>query len=268
MKQLFIPIVFLLVSCSNSLDNDNNFLNIDLKPPVLQNVLINDEKSLTIYFDEPVFFNREDYQSEPDLALENWTQSEHSIVFHFKDDQVPGKMYKCRSDVKDKNGNMLSFIIRYYGWNPFIPDVVINEFNPEGSGNNPDSIELFVSSEGNTAGLTIFLGTSNNFKDYYILPSVDVSAGDYIIVHMRPEGDSGEITESIDKTVSTGKLASDLAWDLWVDGDKGLSGKNGVISLYTNPFGTIIDAVPYSNRVTADSEDYRKRQIIPVLKII
>lgn len=256
MKIILILLLLILVSCNNTL-SDSSFLNMDFKPPTLESVFINDSSSLTIYFDEPAFFDSEDYKSDPELNLQSWSMDDQSLIYHFSEDQVPGKMYKCRSDVRDERGNTLSFIIRYYGWNPNIPSLVINEFNPEGSGNNPDAIELFALGGGNTAGVTIFLGTANNFSDSYTLPSLTVEQGDYIIIHMRPEGLTGEVTESTDKTESTGKLASDTAWDLWVDGDKAVSGKNGIISLYTNPFGSIIDAVPYSNRVTADSEDYR-----------
>jgi hypothetical protein len=256
MKLILISLIFLFVSCSNSL-NDSGFLDIDLKPPVLQNILIENSTSLTLNFDEAVYFEKDDYKSDPQLNLQSWTIEENTLIFNFNENQEPGRMYKCRSDVKDESGNILSFIIRYYGWNPQIPPLLINEFNPEGSGNNPDSIELYVSGDGNTAGVTLFLGTADFFSEKYVLPSLDVQQGDYIIVHMRPEGLSGEITETDDKAVSTGKLASDMAWDLWVEGDKPVSGKNGIISLYTNPFGTVIDAVPYSNRVTGDSEDYR-----------
>lgn len=256
MKLILISLIVLLVSCSNTLNNEE-FLNMDLKPPVLQNIILKNSTSLTIRFDEIVSFDNNAYKSEPQLDLQSWTIEEKSLTLLFSEDQKPGKMYKCRSDVKDKRGNSLSFIIRYYGWNPQIPPLLINEFNPEGSGNNPDAIELYAAGAGNTAGVTLFLGTANFFSESYIMPDLDVHQGDYIIIHMRPEGLSTEINEKDDKTESKGKLASDSAWDLWVGGDKPVSGKNGMISLYTNPFGTIIDSVPYSNRLTADSEDYR-----------
>ena len=256
MKLILFAIIILFASCSNSL-NTSDFLNIDLKPPVLQTINIENSTSLTIDFDEAVLFNKDDYKSEPQLDLKSWTLEGNSLILQFNENQEPGQMYTFRSDVHDESGNTLSFIIRFYGWNPHIPPLLINEFNPEGSGNNPDSIELFAVGNGNTAGVSLFLGTSDFFSEKYVLPSLEVQTGDYIIIHMRPEGLSGEITETDDKTVSTGKLASDLAWDLWVDGDKPVSGKNGVISLYTNPFGSLIDVVIYSSRVTADSEDYR-----------
>lgn len=254
---LFITlIVFLLLSCREPFQAEN-YLNRDLKPPVLQNVVLQDNSSLTIVFDEPVLFDEEDYISTPQLPLSSWTTEENRITFFFSEQQTPGKMYKCRSDVRDNTGNELSFLIRYYGWNSRIPALLINEFNPEGSGNNPDTIELYAGESGNTAGVALFLGTADNFQEQFVLPSLEVQQGDYIIIHMRPEGLTGEVTESEDKTVSTGKLASDKAWDIWVERDKPVSGKNGIISLYTNPFGTIIDTVVYSNRVSADSEDYQ-----------
>lgn len=252
---IFVSILFL--SCSGALNNGDYFSSIDLKPPVLKKIQIEGSKDLLIEFDEPVFFNNLDYISDPKLPLESWASVGDSLTFHFIQEQQAGVMYKCRSDVSDNSGNTLSFIIRYYGWNPDIPDLIINEFNPEGSGNNPDTIELYSRNNGNTAGMTIFLGTANNGNTYYVLPSLEVEKDDYIIIHMRPEGVNGEINETEDKTLSTGKLSSDSAWDLWVDGDKPVSGKNGIISLYSNPFGEIIDAVVYSNRVSADSEDYR-----------
>ncbi|MBB6481114.1 hypothetical protein [Spirochaeta isovalerica] len=249
-------LISMLISCSEPFNNNGDLLP-DLKPPELNKIELTDNRTLTLDFSEPVSFDDSTFFSEPDLSLESWDSAGNRLTIHFSDEQIPGKMYKCRSDVLDEKGNRLSFLIRFYGWNQNLPDMIINEFNPEGSGNNPDTVELYVAGEGNTAGAALFLGTSKHFTSYFVLPSLEVSPGDFIIVHLRPEGLPEEINESGSKSVSGGKLASDLAWDIWADEDMPLSGSNGLISLYTNPFGSIIDAVPYSNRVTADSEEYR-----------
>jgi hypothetical protein len=255
-KLFFIPVLLLVFSCSGALDESEYLFNIDLKPPVLQKVNITNSSTLTIEFNEPVDFCDSDYTCDPDLPLKSWSVSDNMLTLRFEQDQEAGLMYKFRSDVSDNSGNSLSFIVRYYGWNPDIPVLLINEFNPEGSGNNPDTIEIYSETGGNMAGVALILGTADHISESYVLPSLNVEAGDYIIVHMRPEGLSEEINEFDDKAVSGGKLSSDQAWDLWVDGDKPISGKNGVITLYSNLFGEILDAVPYSNRLTADSEDY------------
>lgn len=249
-------LLLILFSCSDPFGEDFP-LNGDLRPPVLENVELTDSSTISVTFDEAVNFSPETFGSEPELGLGEWTAEENRLTVRFSENQVPGKMYRFRSDVTDKSGNRLSFLIRFYGWNPDLPGVLINEFNPEGSGNNPDTIELFATSGGNMAGIGLFLGTSRFYSDSFVFPDLQVETGDYIIVHMRPEGTVDEITETDDKAVSGGKLSFDSAWDIWVDGDKPLSGSNGLITLYSNPFGKIMDAVPYSDRVTADSEDYR-----------
>lgn len=255
MLLLFISILFLVISCSEPF-NENDLLSLDLKPPLLEEVHISNSRSLIIHFDEPVQFNDNSYQSDPFLSFDSWSAEENKLTIYFTEDQVSGRMYKIRGEVEDERGNSLSFLIRFYGWNPRMPQVLINEFNPEGSGNNPDTIELFVQEEGNTAGLTVFTGTSNYYNELFVLPSLEVEQGDFIILHLQPEAIAEEVTETTDKTLSGGKLSSPEAWDIWVTDDMKLSGKNGLISVYTNPFGSIMDAVPYSNRVSADSEDY------------
>ena len=256
MALIILFLILSLFSCNDPFNEDSTML-IDLKPPQLQNVTLKSSRELTVYFDENVSFSKDSYFSEPDLPVESWETGEKFLTLQFSETQVPGKMYKCRCDVEDEKGNRLSFLIRYYGWNNRIPSLLINEFNPQCSGNNPDTIELYAKDSGNTAGMTLFLGTSRYFSDYLVLPSLEVVAGDFIIVHLRPEGIDAEINESSEKDESGGLLSSDLAWDIWAKKDSPLSGSNGIITLYTNPFGTIVDAVPYSERVTADSEDYR-----------
>jgi len=256
MHLIFILMALVLFSCREPFNSDSSLMP-DLKPPVLQDIDMTGSRSLTITFDEPVSFEESTFFSEPNLVLESWSAMENSLTISFSEDQHPGKMYKCRCDVTDTKGNRLSFLIRFYGWNDRLPDLLINEFTPAGSGNNPDALELYVLSGGNTAGAALFLGTSRNYSDFYVLPELEVTAGDYIIVHLRPEGLTEEVDEQTLKNESGGKLSSDIAWDLWAGKDMPLSGSNGLICLYDNPFGKIIDAVPYSDRVTADSEDYR-----------
>ncbi len=256
MKLIIFPFLFFFYSCSGFLGN-RELIEIDLHPPVLQGVEVKDDRSLTIIFDEPVQMDVLDYKSDPSLVLSQCISTDNSLQLIFAEKQNRGEKYIFRGNVMDDKGNTLSFVLRFFGWNPLVPPVVINEFNPEGSGNNPDTIELFVAGDGNLAGVTLFTGTSNFHNSSYTLGDLSVIEGDYIIIHMRPKGGEDEINETVDKTESGGKLSSDNAWDIWVDGDKPLSGKNGLLSIYTNPYGKIIDAVPYSNRVSSDSEKNR-----------
>ena len=84
-----------------------------------------------------------------------------------------------------------------------------------------------------------------------------MAAGDYVLIHFKPEGIAAEVNEVGDRAASGGKDASDTAWDYWVPGGNGLSGNNGVITVYSNPEGEMIDGVLYSNRTSSSDATYR-----------
>ena len=118
-------------------------------------------------------------------------------------------------------------------------------------------VELYIKSSGNMAGISFFEGTKENFESKYVFPGIEVEEGDYIIIHCKPEGMPEEITEISAKNISGGIDSSDSAWDIWPSGFSGLSGNNGVLSLYTRPGGELIDCFLYSNRTSASDEKYR-----------
>ncbi|OHD27290.1 MAG: hypothetical protein A2Y38_23955, partial [Spirochaetes bacterium GWB1_59_5] len=151
-------------------------------------------------------------------------------------------------------GNLSSFVLPYWGFNPDPPRLVINELITEGTSTHPDALELFVVEGGDCAGLAFFVGSPDDFEIRYLFPALSVETGDYIILHLKPQGLDAEIDEVDDKSVSGGIDANAAAWDLWYQGGDGaLSGKNGALSLCASPRGAILDAVLYSER-TAESD--------------
>ncbi len=107
------------------------------------------------------------------------------------------------------------------------------------------------------AGLTFYNGCSAEYDEKYVFPSMEVSEGDYIIIHAKPEGLPDEITETDVKDESGGKDCHDNAYDIWPSSFSGLSGNNGTLSVYTGPGGSLIDAFLYSNRTSSSDESYR-----------
>jgi hypothetical protein len=101
--------------------------------------------------------------------------------------------------------------------------------------------------------VVIYQGTSSSYDDRLVFPAFPIRAGQYLLVHFKPEGIPEEIDETGDPGISGGLDACDTAFDFWVPGGAGLSGNNGVISLYGNPGGAVVDGVVYSNR-TSDSD--------------
>ncbi|RLW69441.1 MAG: hypothetical protein B6D68_02035, partial [spirochete symbiont of Stewartia floridana] len=141
------------------------------------------------------------------------------------------------------------------GWNPRVPELLINEINPKGSKSTPDCAELFALTDGNLGGLMFVIGTEGNANDTLVFPAVEISKGDYIVIHTKPEGIPEEIDETEEVNASGGRLALETARDFWMRDAPGLPSNNGAVTLYQRKGGDIIDAVIWSNRADAPEED-------------
>jgi hypothetical protein len=152
--------------------------------------------------------------------------------------------------VRDEKGNTCSFLYHFYGYNPRIPAMVINELivsTPSTTVYN--QVEIAVHSDGNMGGVTLFEGTKSYADKTFIFPALEVRQGDFILVHfntIEAEGETNETGGS--KTAASGKGASATAWDFWLPGTGNLTKDNDVISLYTNPEGDLIDGILYTSK--------------------
>jgi hypothetical protein len=170
----------------------------------------------------------------------------------------PGIRYSVGAAVEDPQGNSLQLVAFAYGYNERIPELQINEFTTRRSSNHPEIAELLVLSDGNLGGLVVTNGTRSEYIDRYIFPSVEVEAGDYILLHFRPEGEAHEISEFGERIDRSGGLnAQDSARDIWITGAGGLPGNNGVLAIWQHPAGDAIDAVAWTNRTSGSDERYR-----------
>ncbi len=229
----------------------------DISPPVLLGAESLTTKSAILLFSEPVTPVDGSMTLAPTIQPSAVSCTDNTVVLDFSIDLTPGAPYFIESTVEDKTGNRTRFITQFYGFNPRVPKVVINEFITQGSGSHPDILELFVLEDGNLSGMCIVEGTTGYWSDRCILPSTDVTAGDFILVHFKPDGISAEINETTDRSASGGKDVSPAAWDYWVMGGNGLSGNNGVLTVYEKPEGRLLDGVLYSNRSSSSDQKYR-----------
>ncbi len=254
-RNLILFAALLIGGCS--LQNDGKILTEpDLSPPRLLNISPGEEAELLILFDEEICPESESITLNSGDRAGLTVRRGSTLCLQPERELIPGREYRAALTVEDMKGNSCRFVLPFWGWNPELPPLLINELNPDGSDTNPDCIELICLGAGSTAGLCLYYGTSRHYDYRYILPPLRIEAGDYIIIHCRREYTDGEISESTDKAVSTGKMSYDGAWDLWLPEDRGLSGSNGIVSIYDSPGGKIMDGVVYSNR-TSDPEDDR-----------
>lgn len=248
----------------------------DIRPPVFERLEHSDSRKIGISFNEAVRYREKTFRSRPVLTPQTITARENRLEILLGSPVRPGMRYTFRLTVEDRAGNSLGFLFRFYGHNGAVPDLLINEFNPEGTGNNPEVVELYARSAGNLGGLTFYRGLKDDFEDSFIFPAVTVQKGEFILLHthwdparypkdIRKENESGP-----DKTRAQARLSSDKSRDFWTTDLKGLSATNGVISLYDRPNGVLLDAVIYTNRTDrpAEKEKGWTRSLFPLARAL
>ncbi|RKX84660.1 MAG: hypothetical protein DRP58_06910 [Spirochaetes bacterium] len=251
-----ITLLTVINSCA-PLEDYRQFTDRDIRPPMFISMGSTNPNTLELQFSEKLLDKPEYLVFDPAMEITDFSVDMEKIQISFAEDLEPGGLYKIEITVCDLSGNSLTLIADFYGYNSNLPDLIINEFTSQGSSTNPDKVELRVLSDGNTAGICIYEGIDTEWKQRKILPSIDVHEDDYIIVHFKPAGTAEEIDETTSKDTSGGLNVHPEAWDLWVEGGSGLSGNNGTITMFTNPRGSLIDGILYSNRTSGSDENYR-----------
>jgi hypothetical protein len=236
--------------------SDTRAAEADLRPPQLQAVRSTGPSELSLEFDEEASLVPQKTSISPPLVVTEITGPGRQIEIR-GETQSPGRLYTLEAEAEDAKGNSASFVADFYGYNGQVPGLLINEFTPQGSGNHPDLVELKVLTAGDMGGAVLYQGTPGSFDNRIVFPPLEVAEGAFILVHWKPTGDPAEVNETEDMTASKGFDAADGAWDMWVADGKGLSGNNGVLSLYDRPGGKCLDGVLYSNRTSQSDELYR-----------
>ncbi|WP_020614080.1 hypothetical protein [Sediminispirochaeta bajacaliforniensis] len=251
----------LLISGCVPLEEPSLFDLGDLAPPIFLGLSQPDDRTLSLEFSEAVTAKegtvRITGSSGESVTVTQILDHKHTLDLTFV--QPPEAGIRCTAElsVSDEAGNSLDLLVPFYGINPDLPAMLINEITTQGSSSSPDMVELRVCEAGNLAGALLCEGIDGDCIQEIVFPPIEALAGDFVIIHFKPQGIEEEINETDDPAASGGLKAHPQAWDLWVQGGSGLSGNNGVIALYTRPGGPAIDAFLYSNRTSESDSDYR-----------
>jgi hypothetical protein len=229
---------------------------VDLCPPLVQAVESTAADRIDIEFDEEATLRADKTRISPSLTVATDGGSSRQVCL-VGQAQTPGLLYTLEAEAEDARGNSASFIAQFYGFNGNVPRLLINEVTPRGSGNHPDIAELRVMTDGDMGGVVLYIGTPDNFDARLVFPSFAVKNGQFILVHLKPAGIPAEVDETSSLKASGGFDASDTAYDFWLPDGRGISGTNGVLSLYERPGGACLDGLLYSNRTSQSDERYR-----------
>ena len=243
---------------------------VDLLPPVFQGIAATGPNSVAVHFDEPVSVTVEAVRIEPPVAVHDVSDPTEvdgatsvadatgefaAVVIVTEQPFAAGRRYTLHTTASDRRGNTTTFVAGFWGFNSRPPGLVINEFTPRGSKRRRDAIELYVTGAGNLGGVTLYDGVAGDYRDLVVLPPVEVAAGDYVVIHATTDGLGEDEVDGPDTSSHEQAVAG--AWDFWLAEGGGLSGNNGVITVYAAPDGALIDGVVYSNRTSESDDRYR-----------
>jgi hypothetical protein len=217
-----------------------------LRAPGVLGVSAEEDRVVKAVFDKEVWLDKSLLAIHPDLHIEEVKDGSSTVLVTLLENGLPGRRYTFEAMVKDARGNTTSFLYHFYGFNPRVPALLINEFITTSSTTVFTRMEIAVRSDGNMGGVTFFEGTKSYADKTFVFPSFEVKKDDYIVLHFKPDGLPGEIDETEDKTAATGKGASPTAFDFWAQGTGNLSKENDVLTLYSNPEGRLLDGVLYT----------------------
>ena len=254
-------LTFIMFSCAPVEVRDDDSIPDNLLPPKITGFSVSDSSRIEFIFSKQLVPSALVFEITPPLGTLSAQANGNSVIINLSEMQLPGFKYFIRGRVKDYIGNTLSFSADFYGFNPRVPDIIINEFTTNGSTTHPDMVELYIKSSGNMASVAFYAGCGCENDLQLIFPPFEINDGEYIVIHTKPQGIPAEIDETgpfetaLDD--SGGLDASPLARDFWIKGGSGLSGNNGALSVFSSPGADLIDALIYSNRTSLSDDTYR-----------
>lgn len=246
-KALLVSAAILsLVSACAVFEQWPRILEADVHPPQLLSVTAANPHEVRLQFDQPVIPDLEALRVDPAGNVAELLTHAGTLTVRFSEAMTPGTEYWIHAIVLDESENVTSVLVSAYGPNDRVPRLLINEFTCEGSKRHPDMTELAILEPGNLAGVTVYEGTPDDWDSRIVLPPIEVEAGEYVVIHWKPEGIDVEQNEVDDPTLSGGLDATPRAWDVWVSEGDGLPNTTGCLTVCDSPKGHLIDTVLYS----------------------
>jgi hypothetical protein len=223
----------------------------DLKPPLVLEAGPDGPRSFALLFDEEVRPVVGSFGLEPG-ALPAAARAEGSVLhLEFGAALEPGADYSVAGEAEDAAGNATRFVFGFAGWNGHPARLRLSEVltakNSSATKPHRDYLELVVAEAGNLGGIELAWASSTKSLSYRF-PGVEVGAGDYVLLHLAPEGIAAELDEKgADLAASGGVDASAAARDFWCSAGA-LPDASGAVALRERPGGPAYEALFYADQ--------------------
>ena len=221
----------------------------DFRPPTLLEAGPSDGRTFAVLFDEAIQPVTGSFGLEPGAGELSASADGAALCVSFSEDARPGLDYNLAGEVEDASGNRCRFVLSFTGYNARPARLSVAEIQPQKNSSTTaphrDYVEFLVLEPGNLGGLELSWASSAKLMAYRF-PAAEVQAGDYVVLHLAPEGLTSETDETgTDLAASGGIDATSTARDFW-SGAGGLPDESGALSLRTRPGGPLQDALFYA----------------------
>ena len=247
---LFPLLIFVVLSCSTE-GAIQLVLGTSAEPPVFLDSQSISSKEMLFEFSQDV--RVVSLHFDPAREIESIVEgSEVKVVFA----KALEEGIKITADilVEDSSLNTLNVIVPFRARNDRMPQIVFNELRTEYSKPKVEFAEFLTLSPGNLGAMRLFIAGQSLTVPVYEFPSVEVKAGEYIVLHLRTIEEDCVDETGTNLALSGGTEAQDDARDLWLPGAKKLIRKTDALWLMDQD-DKIIDAVLLSENPGAKWEN-------------
>jgi hypothetical protein len=212
------------ILCAVSCADDaaiNNVLGSGSETPVFLSYKAASGTEIVFQFSSPVkvisanLDSDDEYEPFPD-------KYDKAVELRFLADNSGGRSITADLLVEDAYGNSLNVLVPFKTRNDSLPQLVINELRLEYPDNGSEFIELHTLTSGNLGAMRLFAASTSIEEPIYEFPPVKVSAGEYIVLHLRTL--TGDIAvDELGDDLNKAKPArpndiNDDSRDLWLPG--------------------------------------------------
>jgi hypothetical protein len=220
-------------------------------PPELLEVHTQSSSEVNFLFSEPVSVVSVIF--DPPTGVLDSSDGE-TVSIRFETPYAVGTKVTADILVRNGEGSTLEAVLTFIAFNDSIPVFQITEMRTEMSKPRVEFIELKVLSAGNLAGVRLFIASNGTDQPVYEFPLVDVSAGEYVVLHPRNPDYINCVDEIGDdlalSTADDAKAQADCpqnARDLWFADNKEALRKSDAV-YFMDQMDNIIDAVVFCDK--------------------
>jgi len=222
----------------------------DFAPPAILEAGPKSRRLFFLRFDEEVRPVESSFALDPGGIELSAKAQGAELELEASSDLLPGSDYRLTGEAEDERGNRVRFFFEFVGYNEKPAELRLSELqtakNSSASKPHRDFVEFEAIEAGNLGGIELSWASQTKLMNYRF-PSVEAAKGEFIVLHLAPEGGQGEVDETGENlALASGVDARSFARDFW-SGAGGLPDQSGLVLVRARPGSPARDGLFYAS---------------------